>query len=120
MNKLTALLILPFILMCSPVQAAGGEEHSHGDGHSHSHGPINEAAAIKKAQTKVTALIEEGKIEQSWNQVSDIKASQQDFGKGNEWVIKLFNKALEGTGKENLYIFYTLDGNYLATNYTGK
>jgi len=94
--------------------------HEHGAGGSHSHGPISSDAAVKKATTKVTSLIEGGKLDKSWANLKAVGATQKDFGKGPEWVVTFKNDTVSDATKQTLYLFYSLDGTYIATNFTGK
>ena len=77
------------------------------------------AGALKKAEGQVKSLIERGKLDKSWSGIKAAEATQKDFGKGQEWVVTFKNEKAEA-GKQTLYVFYTLTGNYLASNFTGK
>ena len=89
-------------------------------GHSHSHGPITAEAAQEKATQQVAELVTKGKIESSWNNIKPAKTYEKKFEKGAEWVVEFVNSAATDKTKQTLYVFYTLDGHYLATNFTGK
>lgn len=117
MRTISTVLVVSTLLFVSPAFAGAG--HEHGPGGSHSHGPISEAAAIKKAEGQVKSLIQRGKLDKSWSSIKAAEATQKDFGNGPEWVISFKNDKAE-SGKQTLYVFYTLTGNYLATNFTGK
>lgn len=112
----TALLVSTLLFGSS---AFAGTGHEHGAGGSHVHGPISSAAAIKKAEGQVKSLIERGKIDKSWGSIKAAAATQNDIGKGQEWVVTFKNDKAEA-GKQTLYVFYTLTGHYLAANFTGK
>lgn len=116
MKKLIAIITLPALIFSTQLWAGG----SHADGHSHSHGPISSETAISKAKAKVSALSKSGKLDSSWNSVKDIQASKKDFGKGMEWVVSFKNPQISDNKKQTLYVFFTLNGRYLATNYTGQ
>ncbi|MBD3609190.1 MAG: hypothetical protein HUJ30_01440 [Gammaproteobacteria bacterium] len=121
MKKLALILFLPFIILATPVMAGPGTAgHSHDDGHGHSHGPVSEKDVIKKAQRKIAALARSGKIDASWANVKEAKTSKKDFGKGPEWVVMFKNAKVKASNKQTLYVFYTMSGRYLATNYTGN
>lgn len=117
MRTISTALLVSTLLFGSA--AFAGTDHEHGPGGSHTHGPITSAAAIKKAEGQVKALIEQGKIDKNWSGIKAAEATQKDFGKGREWVVTFQNEKAEA-GKQTLYVFYTLTGNYLATNFTGK
>jgi len=91
-----------------------------GPGHSHSHGPISAEAAQEKATQHVADLVTKGKLEASWNNIKPTKTEQKNFEKGPEWIVAFVNSAVTDKTKQTLYVFYTLDGNYLAANFTGK
>jgi len=117
MRTISTAFVLSALLLCSPAFAGTG--HEHGPGGSHTHGPITAATAIKKAEGQVMSLIERGKLDRIWSGIKATEATQKDFGKGQEWVVSFKNEKAE-VGKQTLYVFYTLTGNYLATNFRGK
>ena len=117
MRNISTALVLSALLLGSPAYAGTG--HEHGPGGSHTHGPISMAGALKKAEGQVKSLIERGKLDKSWSGIKAAEATQKDFGKGQEWVVTFKNEKAEA-GKQTLYVFYTLTGNYLASNFTGK
>ncbi len=102
-------------LVSAPVFSSPG-----GPGHSHATGPISAEAAQEKATQHVAGLVTKGKIESSWNGIKPTKAYEKKFEKGPEWVVEFVNSAATDKTKQTLYVFYTLDGNYLAANFTGK
>ena len=108
------------MIFSTQLWAGGSGNHSHGDGNSHSHGPIEKQAVILKSQAKLTALAKAGKIDASWSTIKAATAEQKDFGKGKEWVISFQNAQVQDSNKQTLYLFYTLNGRYLAANYSGK
>lgn len=98
-----------------------GDYHDHGSGgHSHSHGPVSSEVAIKKATDKVRAIAQSGKIDKSWADVKATGAMQKTFGHETEWVVTFKNEKISDTSKKTLYLFYTLDGMYIAANFTGN
>jgi Family of unknown function (DUF6488) len=117
MHSISIALVLAAFLFASP--AFAGKGHEHGPGGSHIHGPIVAATAIKKAEKQVKSLIDRNKLDKSWAGIKASDATQKDYGKGQEWVVTFRNEKAEA-GNQTLYVFYTLTGNYLATNFTGK
>ena len=91
-----------------------------GPGHSHSHGPVSAETAQEKATKHVTGLVAKGKLDASWNNIKPTKTEQKDFEKGPEWIVEFVNSTATDKSKQTLYVFYTLDGNYLGANFTGK
>ena len=93
-----------------------------GPGHEHSHaqGPISEETVKQKATKQVADLVKKGKIDKSWSEIKPAKAHQKTFKKDPEWVVVFANSAAPDKAKQTLYLFYTLDGHYMAANFTGK
>jgi len=109
----TALLLLSSLLFALPVMAGSGHDHSH------SHGPISGKEAINIATKTVQKLAKAGKIDSSWSSTNAVRVEQKEFPKGPEWVVTFKNDKVSDSSKQTLYLFFSLDGNYIATNYTG-
>lgn len=114
-KTIIAVTLCTLTLATVPVWAGPGAP-----GHSHSHGPITAEAAQEKATQQVAELVTKGKLEASWNSIKPTKAYEKKFEKGMEWVVEFVNSAVADKAKQTLYVFYTLDGHYLAANFTGK
>jgi len=97
-----------------------GHADEHGKSHGHSHGPIDKTAAVEKATNKIKQLASTGKIDKSWTAVAMASAEKKTLKNGPEWLVTFNNTTVGDKSKQTLYVFYTLDGKYLATNYTGK
>jgi hypothetical protein len=117
MRTISTALVVSTLIFGSPVFAGGG--HEHGPDGSHSYGLLTAASAVNMAEKQVKALVERGKLDKSWTGIKASEANQKDFGKGPEWVVSFKNENAEA-GKQTLYVFYTVTGSYLATNFTGK
>lgn len=113
MRNISTVLLVSSLLFVSPVMAGAG--HDHGSG-GHSHGAISGGEIIKKATVKVKSLVESGKLEKSWADVKADGASTKD----DEWVVTYKNDKASDATKRTLYMFFSLDGAYIATNFTGK
>jgi hypothetical protein len=118
MRKTTAVLLFSSMFIVTPVMAGAG--HEHGFGGTHSHGPITSEAAVKKATKQIQTLIERGKLEKSWGDVKATGAIQKTFAKGTEWVVTFKNDKVKDPAKQSLYVFYTVEGSYIASNHTGE
>lgn len=112
----TLLVLLSFLFLNTAVMAGAGHEH----GHSHSQGPITKGEAENNALKKVRQLAETGKIDTSWSATKATSIEQKTFSKGTEWVITFRNDKISDSLKKNLYLFFSLDGQYIAANYTGN
>ena len=115
MKYLMKLPLLLLILLFGQTVLAGP-----GGGHSHDHGPITSEQAIMKSARHVQKLVKDGKIDASWLGATSKSVEQKSFGHGPEWVVTFENKAIEDPEKKILYVFFTLDGHYLASNFTGQ
>ena len=109
-----AVTLCTLSLMTAP--AFSGADHEH----SHAQGPISEETVKQKAAKQVTDLVSKGKIDKSWSEIKPAKAYQKTFKKDPEWVVEFANNAVPDKAKQTLYLFYTLDGHYMAANFTGK
>lgn len=124
MSKIISTMAIMFTMaLAAPVQAGSGHSHDARGGHSnsgHSHGAISEKKATAKAEHKIASLIKKGKLDKSWAGVKATSARKKKFKKGEEWVVSFSNKKAKDKDKQKLYVFYSLDGHYIAANHTGK
>ena len=121
MKNLTKIyLLIATFGFTIPVYAGAGHTHDKDGGHSHSSGPISESKAKSKATRTMKNLASRGVINKSWTASKLIKAEKKIFSKGLEWVMSFKNESVKDKAKQILYIFYSLDGHYIAANYTGK
>lgn len=118
MRNISTALLVSTLVCAAPAFAGAG--HEHGPGGSHSHGPISSDAAVKKAEKQVKTLIARGKLDKTWTDAKVIGATQKDAGQGPEWIVTVKNEKASDPAKQTLYVFYTANGNYLATNFSGK
>lgn len=114
MKNSATTLLLSFLFFATPVMAGSG----------HDHGPsrtlISSEEAISKATKKVQKLAEAGKIDSTWSKINATGAKQKVYSNGPEWVVTFKNDELSDSSKQTLYLFFSLDGNYIAANYTGE
>lgn len=114
---LTALLFSTLTLGVTPAFSAGtGQDHGHG----HAHETLSEATAQEQASKKIPDLIAKGKLDKNWETAKPTKAYKKTFAKGEEWVVEVENPAATDPAKKTLYVFFSLDGHYVAANFTGK
>lgn len=114
MRQLTTTVLLCSALFATPVFSGPGHEHGH------SHGPVSSNVAAKKATKKLAQLVKAGKIDASWKSIKPASVEQKEYAKGPEWVIIFNNEKLSDSSKKTLYMFFSLDGRYIAANYTGN
>ena len=117
-NLTTALFLTSSLLFGAPIIAGTGHEHDKDGGHSH--GPISSDSAIDKALKKVKQMADAGKIDATWSGINAASIDQKTYKKGPEWVITFKNGKINETEKQTLYLFFSLDGHFIAANYTGN
>lgn len=115
MIKLSIVFITSLLFFVTPVLAGSG----------HSHGPTKEQVKISSAEVSkqaskiVESLAREGKIDKTWIGLKESKVEQKTFNQQSEWVVSYQNKDLNDVSKQTLYLFFTLNGEYIAANYSG-
>jgi hypothetical protein len=110
MRNLFAAAVLGFTMMATTAFAGPG----------HSHEPITKEQAAAMATKKRDQLVKAGKLDKGWSTVAVSSVEQKTFGKGAEWVVTFRNDTINDPAQRTLYMFYALDGHYLASNFTGK
>lgn len=124
MSKLISISVLMMSMaFAAPVMAGEGHSHDKDGGHSnhgHAHGPITAEQAGVKAKRIIGNLIKKGVIENSWASAQPLTTEKKTFKNQEEWVVAFKNDQVKDAAKQSLYIFFSLDGHYLAANYTGK
>jgi hypothetical protein len=115
---ISTLLFLSLLIFGAPVMAGGGHEHDSDGGHSR--GPVSSDSAVNKALKKMKQMAGEGKIDASWSGIKAASVEQKTYPKGPEWVITFKNDKINDATKQILYLFFSLDGHYIAANYTGN
>lgn len=118
MKTIATTLVLSSLFFGAPVMAGGG--HDHGHGHSHAQQPANQEAAEKSAVMAVASLITEGHIDKSWSSITPNSSETKDFNGRPEWVVTFVNEKITDTARQKLYVFLTINGEYIAANYTGN
>ena len=94
-----------------------------GEGSGHPHGPVKAATekqVIKNACDTVAAIVKKYKIDASWAEVNPTKAQKIKFKYGQEWIVSFNNRKVADQEKRTLYVFLSLDGQYLGANYSGN
>ena len=72
------------------------------------------------ASQRKAALVSSGKLEKSWEAAQVDKTEQIDGKKGKEWKVSFKNASVTDAAKNTLYVFMSLPGNYIASNFSGK
>jgi hypothetical protein len=113
-------LIFAFFFFSPPILAGTNHDHGHDHGHSHASEAINQEDVKQKAADIVTSLIKKNKIDSSWATIAAYSAEKKKFDHRIEWVVIFNNDKITDTDKQKLYIFLTLNGDYIAANHTGN
>jgi len=116
MKKLVYLLSLIVTITFAPAALAGGG----GACHFHGDTPVKETILVDCASKHKDNLIKKGKIDASWETVKLDKSEMVDGKKTKEWKLTFKNPAEKDAAKQTLYMFYSLTGNLLGANFTGK
>lgn len=110
--------IFALVFAAAFVFLAANTGFSHGPGSTHH--AATSAEIDFKARKIVADLVEKGKLDNSWAEVKVSSVDKKDISGVTEWVVTFVNKAEKDKDKATLYVFFTLNGKYLASNFTGK
>jgi hypothetical protein len=114
MNK----TLLAFAILGLSTAAQAGADASC---HFHGSKPAAQATVVQCAVQYKDKLVEGGKLEKSWQTVSQTTSIEQVDGKrSKEWKLSFKNPSATDKSKDTLYLFYTLPGNFVAANHTGQ
>jgi len=113
-TTLACMATFAFVYPASALASAGGSCHFHGNK------PAVEATVLACAVQRKDTLASSGKIDATWKNVKQDKVEQVDGKKGKEWKVTFANPAAKDKGKETLYLFFTVPGNFIAANFTGQ
>ncbi len=116
MKKSFATLIAASALAFSLPAIAGDAEDCHFHGSKPASQETVSGCAVKRQQTLITS----GKIDKSWQAIKPASFEQVDGKRGKEWKVTFKDPAAADKTKENLYMFFTAQGNFIAANFTGK
>ncbi len=99
----------------TPVIASPG-----GSCHFHGSKPAEEKTVVGCAMQRKDGLVANGKVDAAWKTIKHDKIEQVDGKKGKEWKVTFKDPAAKDKTKATLYVFFTLPGNFIAANFTGK
>lgn len=115
--KKIALTLAAFAAFASAQSALAAEGSSC---HFHGKTPASEQIVADCASQRRVSLVAGGKLDKSWQDVKVEKIEQIEGKKGKEWKVSFRNAAVTEPEKQTLYVFFSLPGNYIASNFTGK
>ena len=108
------IICLLTVLTLSATSAYAGSGHSHAAPAA----PVTEDQAIQNASGVVDAIVQKGKLEASWADVKPTEAKKKMNKFGEEWVVSFNNPKITDQEKNALYVFLSLDGQYLGASYS--
>lgn len=91
-----------------------------GSCHFHGSKPATQAIVLDCANKRKDALLSKGKLEPTWQAVKHDKAEVVEGKNGKEWKVIYKNAAAKDKEQQALFMFFTLPGNFIAANFTGK
>ena len=116
MNKLIKLMMAVAALTLSSWAFAGAGSSCHFHGLKQA-----EQSAIEQcANQRRDLYLKNGTIEASWKGIKPSIVEVVNGEKGQEWRIRFDNSNASDKTKNELFMFFTLPGNFVAANYSGK
>lgn len=109
-----AALVATLSFAAHALAGEGGSCHFHGNASA------KETVVVGCATKQKDALVKKGKLDPTWQAVPLDKAEQVEGKSNKEWKLTFKNAAATDKTKDTLYMFYTLPGNFIAANFTGK
>lgn len=116
MNKSLIAMAVCAAALAAPVARAdaGGSCHFHGNK------PAAEATVLGCAAQRKDKLVKAGKLDAAWQAVKPDSVALVDGKKGKEWKATFTNPSAADKTKQNLYVFFSHPGNFIAANFTGQ
>lgn len=108
------------LLSCSIIVPAVSYADPGGSCHFHGSKPATESTILKCASQRKDSLVKNGKLEKNWGPTKPASIAEVDGKKGKEWKVTFVNLDVPDEKKANLFMFFTLTGNFIAANYTGQ
>ena len=104
-------MILAILLAATPLFAHGGKPHAAG-----AFTPLN---ALQKAVELYDKLVDTGKLEESWEiHLTKVEVSTRPERHGGKAYVVSFQR--NAGEPKAVYIFFSADGKYAGSNFTGK
>ena len=116
MKNLISIATLLATLSFAPAAFASGG----GNCHFHGNAPAKESVVVGCAREQINKLVADAKIEMSWKTATLDKAETVEGKNMKEWKLTFKNPAALEANKKTLYVFFTLTGNFIAANFTGR
>jgi len=116
MKKFFSIAALVITFSFASAAYAGGDASCHFHGNT----PAKEAVVVGCATEYKNDLTKKGKLDPSWKGIKLDKAEALEGKKMKEWKLTFKNVAEKDANKQTLFMFYALNGNFIAANFTGK
>ncbi len=113
----SVIVIVALLVLSTASPAFAGEGSSC---HFHGSKPASESIVLGCAEKEKTRLIEKGSIASTWKTVSHKSIEQVEGKNGKEWKVTYVDPTSADKDKANLYLFFSVVGNFIAANFTGK
>lgn len=120
MNKSFIATIATIAVSAAVAWAPAAYADEGGSCHFHGAKPAAESVVSSCANQRKQALVKGGKLDKSWAAIQPEKVETVDGKKGKEWKLTFKNPTATDAGKQTLYMFYSLPGNFIAANFTGQ
>lgn len=112
-----AIASVALLVIASASWAFAGESSSC---HFHGSKPASEATVLGCADKEKARLVEKGTIASAWKEIPHKSIEQVEGKNGKEWKVTYSDPSSTDTQKANLYMFFSIVGNFIAANFTGK
>lgn len=117
MKAWNSIMALVALVVISPIGPAFAGESS--SCHFHGSKPAPESIVLGCAEKEKARLIAKGSIASTWRPVSHKSIEQVEGKNGKEWKVTYFDPTTADKEKSNLYMFFSIVGNFIAANFTG-
>jgi hypothetical protein len=88
-------------------------------GHTHGEEEVGREEILIRSKAYLRRLVVNGKIEPAWETLEPATIEQQNHKGTEEWVVTFENSEADSEDKKTLYIFFTLNGQVIAANFSG-
>ncbi len=117
--KALPLLCITFFISSHSYAHNHGHDHSHDDGHSHGH-VVNQETVKKTADKVIASLVKRERVDKNWSSITASSLEKKIISDVSVWVVTFNNQKIVEEDKQNLYVFISLEGEFLAVNHTGE
>jgi hypothetical protein len=118
-------LILSSLFVSSVMVSIFSQQMAHADAgsscHFHGRKEAGEETLIRCAAYHRSRLAKKGTIDSTWTTLNHESIDKVTNTKGKpEWRVVFANSSQSDETKKKLFMFFSLNGNFIAANHTGK